>query len=73
MSGHYQGAHSDEHNQGGNHNAVLERGQDLFPVGELVYQTFRDEYRVIVSLSENERCKNHVHYVELHSQKIHYA
>ena len=73
MLGDNQRAHADKHDEGGDDDAVLKRGQQLLLIGKLVDQAVGDKDRVVVALSEDEGGQDDVDDIELHAQHAHDA
>ena len=73
MTGEDEGANADEHDKGGDDDAVLVGSKHLAAIGILVLATFGDEDGVVVALSEDEGGENDVYHIELDAQQGHNA
>ena len=71
--GHDKGAYANEHDQGGEYDALLVGSQKRLAVGELVTAPFGDEDGVVVALSEDECGEDDVYDIELHAAQTHHA
>ena len=73
MLGKSQCTHADEHDHCREEDAPLVRRQEFSPIGVLIEQTFGHEYRIVVPLSEDKGCQNHIDEVETKPKNRHTA
>ena len=71
MLGYNQRAHTNKHNQGWDDNAVLIWGQQFLLIGKLVNQSISNKDGIVVTLSEDKGCQNHIDNIELHVEHTH--
>ena len=71
MLGYDQGAHADKHDQGRDDDAVLIGRQQFLAVGIFINQAIGDEDGIVVALTKDKGCQDHIDNIELHAEEHH--